>query len=206
MRFFDFQVDHMLYWRFHFEKEVPINCLFTQWKWTYILEFGPWEWSAFDMDYMDKRPSFLGKDNGHEGQNLSWRTTAVHDNLARAAWAVRQKHLEGKECVGAHQRLSRRTKLVGVPLVSAQRQNPNCIIMHHEKWSVLYRTTNLLSADMGISQSSASSLGSSRTISTLLDKKLVRWVTCLMCFGVGMLAFCLQKTRKMISPISEHCN
>jgi hypothetical protein len=27
---FDFQVIYMLYWRFHFENDVPINCLFTQ--------------------------------------------------------------------------------------------------------------------------------------------------------------------------------
>ena len=26
----------MLYWWFHFENEIPINCLFTQWKWTYV--------------------------------------------------------------------------------------------------------------------------------------------------------------------------
>ena len=68
MRLLDFQVNYMLYWRFHFKKEIPINYLFTQWKWTYMLGFGPWRWSALDMGYMDKRPSFLGKDNRYEGQ------------------------------------------------------------------------------------------------------------------------------------------
>ena len=77
MRFFDFQVNYMLYWRFHFKKEIPINRLFTQWRWTYILDFGPWR-SAFDMGYMDKRPSFLGKDNMHEGL----KDVAVKDMLA----------------------------------------------------------------------------------------------------------------------------
>ena len=49
------------------KKEVPINCwLITQWKWTYILDFGPWRWSALNMDYMEKWPSILLKDNRHE--------------------------------------------------------------------------------------------------------------------------------------------
>ena len=26
----------MRFWRFHFENEIPIKCLFSQWKWTYI--------------------------------------------------------------------------------------------------------------------------------------------------------------------------
>ena len=30
---FDFQVSYMIYWRFHFKNEIPINCLFTLWKW-----------------------------------------------------------------------------------------------------------------------------------------------------------------------------
>ena len=33
------------------------SCLFTQWKWTYILDFGPWKRRALNMGYMDKRPS-----------------------------------------------------------------------------------------------------------------------------------------------------
>ena len=44
----------MFYWWFHFEKEFPINCLFTQWKWTYILDYGSWKWSVLNMGYMDK--------------------------------------------------------------------------------------------------------------------------------------------------------
>ena len=47
----------MLYWGFHFDNEIPINCLFTQWKWTYILDFGPWRWSALNMGFVVKRPS-----------------------------------------------------------------------------------------------------------------------------------------------------
>ena len=53
----------MLYWRFHFKNEIPVNCLITQWKWTYILEFGPWRWSALNMRFVDKWPSRC-KDNG----------------------------------------------------------------------------------------------------------------------------------------------
>ena len=58
----------MLYWRFHFEKEILINCLFIQWKWTYILDFEPWRWSALNMGYMEKRLSILVKDNRHGGK------------------------------------------------------------------------------------------------------------------------------------------
>ena len=54
---FDFQVNYMLYWRFHFKNEIPINHLFTQWRWTYILDFGPWKWSALNMKFVVKRPS-----------------------------------------------------------------------------------------------------------------------------------------------------
>ena len=47
----------MLYWWLHFENEFPINCCSTQWKWTYVLDFGPWRWSALSVSYMNKRPS-----------------------------------------------------------------------------------------------------------------------------------------------------
>jgi hypothetical protein len=57
LSFFDFQVNHMLYWWFHFKKKIPVNCLFTQWKWTYILDFGPWKRSALKMGYLDKQLS-----------------------------------------------------------------------------------------------------------------------------------------------------
>jgi hypothetical protein len=57
LSFSNFQVKYLLYWWFHFEKEIPINCLFTQWKWTYILDFGPWNRSALNMGYMDEQPS-----------------------------------------------------------------------------------------------------------------------------------------------------
>ena len=30
--FFDFQVNFMFYWRFHFDNDTPVNCSFTQWK------------------------------------------------------------------------------------------------------------------------------------------------------------------------------
>ena len=36
----------MFFWRFHFENEIPVNFLFIPWKWRYILNFGPWRWSA----------------------------------------------------------------------------------------------------------------------------------------------------------------
>ena len=47
----------MFYWRFHLKSEIPIDCLFTQWKWTCILDLEPWRWSALNMGYIDKRLS-----------------------------------------------------------------------------------------------------------------------------------------------------
>ena len=52
--FCNFQIIYMLYWRFHFENEIPVNWWFAQWKWTYILDFGPWRWSALNMGFVDK--------------------------------------------------------------------------------------------------------------------------------------------------------
>ena len=49
--------------------EIPINCSFTQWKRTYILDFGPRRRSALNMGYMDKQPSILVKDYRYEGQD-----------------------------------------------------------------------------------------------------------------------------------------
>ena len=51
---FDFQVNYMLHWRFFFDNETPINCSFTHWKWTYILDFWPWGWSALNMGFVGK--------------------------------------------------------------------------------------------------------------------------------------------------------
>ena len=56
---FDLQVDYMLHWWFHFRNEIPMNCLFTNWKCTYILDFKPWRWSALNMGFVVKRPSRL---------------------------------------------------------------------------------------------------------------------------------------------------
>ena len=36
---------------------IPINCLLTTWKCTYILDFRPWRWSALNMGFVVKRPS-----------------------------------------------------------------------------------------------------------------------------------------------------
>ena len=55
----DFQVNYMLYWRFHNGNEIPAKshasiCIFTQWIKRYILDFGPWMWSALNMGFVDK--------------------------------------------------------------------------------------------------------------------------------------------------------
>ena len=43
-------------WWFHFWNEIPINCLFTKWKCTYIyiLDFESCRWSALNMGFVDK--------------------------------------------------------------------------------------------------------------------------------------------------------
>ena len=58
------------------------------------------------MGYMDKWPSFLGKDKTNPEEHVS-------GNLARAAWTVMQKNSEGRGCGGAHEHLPRQTELVG---------------------------------------------------------------------------------------------
>ena len=47
----------MLYWWFHFEKEIPILFIYSMEVNIYILDFGPWKRRALNMGYMDKRPS-----------------------------------------------------------------------------------------------------------------------------------------------------
>ena len=48
-----FQVKYIFYWWFYFRNEIPINFLFFKWKWTCILDFGPWSWGALNMGFMD---------------------------------------------------------------------------------------------------------------------------------------------------------
>ena len=74
---FDFQVNYMFYWHVHFDNEIPINCVFTQWKWNiHIMDFGPWRWSAVNMTFVIKRPSRMqGQcfffEIGRDGQQFS---------------------------------------------------------------------------------------------------------------------------------------
>ena len=36
-----------------------MNGLFTQWMWTYLLDFGPWRWSALNTEFVEKWPSWM---------------------------------------------------------------------------------------------------------------------------------------------------
>ena len=36
------------------EMKIPVNCLFIKWKWAYTTDFGPWWWSAPNMDFVDR--------------------------------------------------------------------------------------------------------------------------------------------------------
>ena len=62
-----------------------VHLLTMNWNIHYILDFGPWRWSALNMGYMNKQPSIPVKDNRHEGQS-QWRTRMTKD-----------KHNEGQE-------------------------------------------------------------------------------------------------------------
>ena len=55
--FFISKFNYILLEWFHFHNEIPINCLFTNWKCTYILDFRPWRWSALNMGFVVERPS-----------------------------------------------------------------------------------------------------------------------------------------------------
>ena len=57
LSFFDFQVNYMLIDGFTSRRKIPVNSWSNQWKWTYILDFGPWNQSALNMGYMDEQPS-----------------------------------------------------------------------------------------------------------------------------------------------------
>ena len=54
--------------------EILINCMFTQWKWTYILDFGSWKWSGLNMKFVYKWPSELraGKSFRSGPENLDF--------------------------------------------------------------------------------------------------------------------------------------
>ena len=151
---FDFQVIYMLYWRFTLKRKFQSIVHLLNEKWTYILDFGPWRWSALNMGYMNKQPSIPVKENMHKGQNRTmkdsrskgqdfWRTTPWYwrnytkrqlllcwsggdireerrlGRDARTCGQGSEKFLGGNDGGGANYCLSRRTKLVGVSLVSA---------------------------------------------------------------------------------------
>jgi hypothetical protein len=67
------KVKYVLHWWFHLWNEIAINCLYANWKCTYILDLRPWRWSALNMGFVIKRPARM------QGQFLfrSWagRTT-----------------------------------------------------------------------------------------------------------------------------------
>ncbi len=86
-----FEVVYMLYRRFCFGNEIPINCLFTKWKWTFILDFAPWSWGTLTMSFVDKA-TFMTR--GTCFFFLSWmgRTSffnQVQNNFSHVAWGLR---------------------------------------------------------------------------------------------------------------------
>ena len=55
---FDFRVNNILYWHFHFGYDIPVNYLSTKWSCTHILDWTS-NWSPLNMGFVDKRPSRL---------------------------------------------------------------------------------------------------------------------------------------------------
>ena len=100
----------MLDWRFCFKNEIPINCLFTQWKWTFILDFGSWRRSALNVSYMNKRPSrmqgqyyFLksgGVDNTFRLRYDNFRFVLWELPGGAGLWTLTPIHLHLKVCRG----------------------------------------------------------------------------------------------------------
>jgi len=80
LRVFDFQVNYMLYWRFYFEKGIPINCSFTHYELGHIYwislkmkctQYGIYEQTAFNPGEGQHawRTNWVLKDNLSEGQH-----------------------------------------------------------------------------------------------------------------------------------------
>ena len=55
--------------------EIPIKCLFTNWKCTYILDFRSWRWSALNMGFVVKQPSRM------QGQCFFFKLGGVDNNF-----------------------------------------------------------------------------------------------------------------------------
>ena len=74
-RIFNFQVNYILYWQFHFGNKIPLSYLFTKWQWTYILDFGPWSFGEVHSIWVCglERPSRM------HGQFFFW---------SRAEWTT----------------------------------------------------------------------------------------------------------------------
>ena len=128
LRVFYFQINYMLYWRFHFEKEIPINCSFTH----YELEHIYW---ILDLD--EVHSIWVIWTSGLQSQ---WRTTPRYWRNytkrqlllwrdARILWAGKRKVSRGSGGGGPHPHLSHRTELVGVPLVSANLKYHPCALI-----------------------------------------------------------------------------
>ena len=67
----------MLYWQLQFLNEIALNCLFTHWKWSCILDFGSWRWNALTMRFVEKWPSKM------QGQWLFQSRTGHATNFGR---------------------------------------------------------------------------------------------------------------------------
>jgi hypothetical protein len=78
LRVFDFQINYMFYWRFHFEKGIPINCSFTHYELGHIY----WIWISLKMKCTQYGIYEQTAFNPSEGQH-AWRTNRVlKDNLS----------------------------------------------------------------------------------------------------------------------------
>lgn len=52
-----YQVKYMYPWQCHFKNKIPMNCSFTKWQWTNIMDLEPWRPLPLNIRLVDNQPS-----------------------------------------------------------------------------------------------------------------------------------------------------
>ena len=69
-------------------KGIPVDCIFAQWKWAYILEFGPWRWGALNVGFVDKWPSRMQGQWFNRSQTSGQQFSVESRNSRFFGWAA----------------------------------------------------------------------------------------------------------------------
>ena len=89
--FFHFKVNYMFYWRFSFWNEISIDCLFSKWKCTYVLDFGPWRVNC--TQYGDLWTNNFQECKGNVFFEVGWARQQLSDGFKKISnllWVVAQ--------------------------------------------------------------------------------------------------------------------